>query len=87
MPSLTTLAGVKAFFNVKARPSTLLLILAIFTLTAIVLLTVKSILDDKKLTLDTESKHALFAVRLLEEHARQQLILTSLRFDEISNAI
>lgn len=87
MPSLITLAKFNDVISSKTRPATLLVIIALITLTAITLLTAKSIQEDKKLTLDTEKKNALFAVRLLEEHARQQLMLASSRFDEISNAI
>ncbi len=64
MPSLITLAKFNDVISSKTRPRpvTLLVIIALITLTAITLLTAKSIQEDKELTLDTEKKNALFAV-------------------------
>lgn len=82
-----SLLRLKNVFSVKTRPTSLLLLFIIFAIAAIVLQTAKSILDDQRLTLDTERKNALFAVRLLEEHALQQLMIASQQLDDISNAV
>lgn len=54
-----------------ARP--LLLLVVFLTISAILIQTWWSIIDDRRLTIESETRNALVAVRILEEHAAQTL--------------
>ncbi|MEN9865763.1 MAG: hypothetical protein RL748_1353, partial [Pseudomonadota bacterium] len=65
----------------------LLLFFVFLTFGAIIGQTWWSVIEDRELTLNTERKNALTAVRLLEEHAAQTLRDADRNLDNVVNAI
>ncbi|MFZ6876331.1 ATP-binding protein [Undibacterium sp. Di27W] len=68
-------------------PRAVLLIFVGLTSLAILLQTAWAIFEDRRNTLASERENGLVAVRLLEEHAQQQLAAASLRLDTVSNGV
>ena len=69
------------------KPRAVLLFFVVLTSLAILLQTGWVIYDDRRVTLASETENGLVAVRLLEEHAQQQLTAASLRLDTVANGV
>ncbi|MFZ6871649.1 ATP-binding protein [Undibacterium sp. Di27W] len=69
------------------NPRTVLLFFVGLTSIAILLQTAWAIFEDRRITLASERENGLVAVRLLEEHAQQQLATASIRLDTVANGV